>query len=172
MNDWLDYKGSGSSRAYMGDTMQHGNANSKQEVADRRLYESLRDAEDKLIEEMRGYNKRIDDAKSKIHNHEVHISKIKLHKKELETKRSEMVKSKGALAAHQYYAKYIASQDDQIKEREAEIKAIKREIESIERARKINGVNQSKYRLAAAEILSKYNWEYQSHDARMNNKRT
>ena len=23
MNDWLDYKGSGSSRAYMGDTISH-----------------------------------------------------------------------------------------------------------------------------------------------------
>ena len=24
MNDWLDYKGSGSSRAYMGETLAHG----------------------------------------------------------------------------------------------------------------------------------------------------
>ena len=44
MNDWLDYKGSGSSRAYMGDILAHGlfsAIEAKQLEAKRELLESL-----------------------------------------------------------------------------------------------------------------------------------
>ena len=51
MNDWLDYKGSGSSRAYMGDTISHG---AKTSVENARkmatLRNSVKSAYDELLE--------------------------------------------------------------------------------------------------------------------------
>ena len=50
MNDWLDYKGSGSSRAYMGDTISHG---AKPSVENARklaiMRSSVKSAYDELI---------------------------------------------------------------------------------------------------------------------------
>ena len=50
MNDWLDYKGSGSSRAYMGDTISHG---AKTSVENARkmaaMRSSVKSAYDELI---------------------------------------------------------------------------------------------------------------------------
>ena len=70
MNDWLDYKGSGSSRAYMGDTIAHSvleevfnepnNATLlKQRMAYIRLIESLLAKANKLLDELESADKSV-----------------------------------------------------------------------------------------------------------------
>ena len=70
MNDWLEYKGSGSSRAYMGDTIAHSvlekvfnetnNATLlKQRMAYIRLIESLLAKANKLLDELESADKSV-----------------------------------------------------------------------------------------------------------------
>ena len=48
MNDWLDYKGSGSARAYTGDTISHGLFGIPTEREKAEIEEKQRIAEDRL----------------------------------------------------------------------------------------------------------------------------
>ena len=50
MNDWLDYKGSGSSRAYMGDTISHG---TKTSVENARKIAAMRSSVKSAYDELR-----------------------------------------------------------------------------------------------------------------------
>ena len=64
MNDWLDYKGSGSSRAYMGDTIAHDyrserDALIKQREAYDRLSKSLVAKAHKLLDELESADKSV-----------------------------------------------------------------------------------------------------------------
>ena len=70
MNDWLDYKGSGSSRAYMGDTIAHSVLEEvfnetdnvtlmKQRMAYIRLIESLIAKANKLLDELESADKSV-----------------------------------------------------------------------------------------------------------------
>lgn len=64
MNDWLDYKGSGSSRAYMGDTIIHERrvateALMKQRNAYDQLSKALVDKANKLLDELESADKHV-----------------------------------------------------------------------------------------------------------------
>lgn len=64
MNDWLDYKGSGSSRAYMGDTIIHERrvateALMKQRNAYDQLSKALVDKANKLLDELESADKSV-----------------------------------------------------------------------------------------------------------------
>ena len=77
MNDWLDYKGSGSSRAYMGDTMSHGlfgiqtkkdkaEMESKQMAADARLMNAYKAKKEKLELELYKSERKLKELESEI----------------------------------------------------------------------------------------------------------
>ena len=64
MNDWLDYKGSGSSRAYMGDTIIHGRRTATEDLMKQRnaydqLSKALVDKANKLLNELESADKSV-----------------------------------------------------------------------------------------------------------------
>ena len=64
MNDWLDYKGSGSSRAYMGDVIAHDSRSEreallKQREAYDRLSKALVEKANKLLDELESADKSV-----------------------------------------------------------------------------------------------------------------
>ena len=64
MNDWLDYKGSGSSRAYMGDTISHG---AKTSVENARKMAAMRSSVKSAYDELRKLDWSVTDLGNQLH---------------------------------------------------------------------------------------------------------
>ena len=121
MNDWLDYKGSGSARAYTGDyvgnTISHYSkikARHMQSDAEGRLYEAYMDKFDKLRQDYRLMEIKLKSAQDL-------LEKTETWKNDWDSYRSNDAKIHGALHAHQEYAKKSAEYDKKIAEYKAQI---------------------------------------------------
>ena len=135
MNDWLDYKGSGSSRAYMGETIQHNwttgtpyvspDLHRKQKDAEMRLLDAKKEQLEALKIDMRNADLNAQAAAKRI------IEKEKL-KKTYEEKLSKVqseykaIRADKPLEAHQKfsesewaYKEYIKAMDDKIAKEKA-----------------------------------------------------
>ena len=129
MNDWLDYKGSGSSRAYIGDTISHGlyedQINYKQRAADRRLLEAKKEQLSSLKIEARNaelnaqtMSKRILDSEKLKKKYEAELSKIQSEYKALRT--DEPLKAHQKFAESEWaYKEYVKYMDDKIAKEKA-----------------------------------------------------
>ena len=129
MNDWLDYKGSGSSRACMGDTILHGlfedQINYKQHAADRRLLESKKEQLSSLEIDTRNaelnaqaMSKRILDSEKLKKKYEAELSKIQSEYKALRT--DEPLKAHQKFAESEWaYKEYVKYMDDKIAKEKA-----------------------------------------------------
>ena len=128
MNDWLDYKGSGSARAYaadglMGDSnMSHGlfgksKAKSMQSDAESRLYDAYMEKFDKLRHDYRLLETKLKSAQNLLEIAET-------GKNDMDSLRSGVAKVRGALYAHREYAKKLAEYDKKIAEYKAQISEI------------------------------------------------
>ena len=129
MNDWLDYKGSGSSRAYMGDILAHGlfsETAAKQREADMRLLNAKRELLASLEIDVRNADlnaqamskKIIENGKLK-KKYETELSKIQSEYKALRT--DEPLKAHQKFAESEWtYKEYIKSIDDKIAKQKAD----------------------------------------------------
>lgn len=121
MNDWLDYKGSGSSRAYSGDyvgnTISHYSKREAEKMnddAEARLYTAYQDKLDKLKQKYRKMEFDLRLLQEKLARREE-------YRNEQESKRSDTAKKLGALHAHRRYAESLAKLDKEIAECKAQI---------------------------------------------------
>ena len=129
MNDWLDYKGSGSSRAYIGDTISHGlyedQINYKQRAADRRLLEAKKEQLSSLKIDARNaelntqaMSKRILESEKLKKKYETELSKIQSEYKALRT--DEPLKAHQKFAESEWaYKEYVKYMDDKIAKEKA-----------------------------------------------------
>ena len=69
MNDWLDYKGSGSSRAYMGDTIAHA---AKPAVENARKLAAMRSSVKSAYDELRKLDWAVTDLGNQLHYANMH----------------------------------------------------------------------------------------------------
>ena len=67
MNDWLDYKGSGSSRAYMGDTMSHA---AKPAVENTRKIAAMRSSVKSAYDELRKLDWAVTDLGNQLYDYD------------------------------------------------------------------------------------------------------
>lgn len=67
MNDWLDYKGSGSSRAYMGDTISHG---AKTSVENARKIAAMRSSVKSAYDELRKLDWAVTDLGNQLYDYD------------------------------------------------------------------------------------------------------
>ena len=67
MNDWLDYKGSGSSRAYMGDTIAHG---AKTSVENARKIAAMRSSVKSAYDELRKLDWAVTDLGNQLYDYD------------------------------------------------------------------------------------------------------
>ena len=67
MNDWLDYKGSGSSRAYMGDTISHG---TKTSVENARKIAAMRSSVKSAYDELRKLDWAVTDLGNQLYDYD------------------------------------------------------------------------------------------------------
>ena len=67
MNDWLDYKGSGSSRAYMGDTMSHA---AKPAVENARKLAAMRSSVKSAYDELRKLDWAVTDLGNQLYDYD------------------------------------------------------------------------------------------------------
>ena len=67
MNDWLDYKGSGSSRAYMGDTISHG---AKPSVENARKIAAMRSSVKSAYDELRKLDWSVTDLGNQLYDYD------------------------------------------------------------------------------------------------------
>ena len=106
MNDWLDYKGSGSARAYMGDILAHGlfsNTEAKQREADMRLLKAKRELIETIKNDLRNARLNTSACSKK-------LARLENEKKELDQKITELsaaykdARQTDPLKAHQMFA--------------------------------------------------------------------
>ena len=128
MNDWLEYKGSGSSRAYTGDyvggTISHYSkrkAESMNRDAEGRLYEAYMDKFNKLRQDYRTLEIKLKSAQNLLEIAET-------GKNDMDSFRSGDAKIHGALHAHQEYAKKLFEYDKKIAEYKAQISELNSKI--------------------------------------------
>ena len=97
MNDWLDYKGSGSSRAYMGDTISHA---AKPAVENARKLAAMRSSVKSAFNELL----KLDDAITALGNqlHAVDIPDIKTNNNAKAAALDSKYKNMRATAMHKY----------------------------------------------------------------------
>lgn len=124
MNDWLDYKGSGSSRAYSGDyvgnTISHYSktvAKEMNEDAEARLYDAYVDKMDKLKQEYRSME-------IKLGSLQRLLEITEKGRNDFESFRSDDAKRFGALHAHQRYSDTLHKHDKEIAEYKIQISEI------------------------------------------------
>lgn len=124
MNDWFDYKGSGSSRAYSGDyagnTICHYSKIKAKEMnddAEARLYDAYLDKMYKLKREYHSMEIRLGSLQRLIEISEA-------SRNEFESFRSDDAKRSGALHAHQRYSEQLHKHNKEIAEYKNEISEI------------------------------------------------
>ena len=132
MNDWLDYKGSGSARAYavnglMSDSnISHGlfgiqtkkdknDMANKQKNANTRLYNAHMEKRDALTREYNKLSAEINKYNELLKTYTDGLIANQNELNDLESKRSATASSKDALTAHQNYASKIYEVQKQIK---------------------------------------------------------
>lgn len=124
MNDWLNYKGSGSARAYSGDyvgnTISHYSkiiAKEMNDDAELRLYNAYQDKLDKLKREYSSMKDKLGLLQQKLELSE-------LGRNNLESRRSFYTTEYGALKAQQKYSKDLYKYDKEIAEYKNQISEI------------------------------------------------
>lgn len=104
MNDWLNYKGSGSSRAYMGDTISHGlfgiqtkkdkaEMANKQKEADIRLLNAYKERKNKLEVELNKLKPRLKDYAQSIKDADARVESDRRALQDAEISRSNIGKN-------------------------------------------------------------------------------
>lgn len=163
MNDWLDYKGSGSARAYaadglMGDSnMSHGlfgksKAETMQSDAESRLYDAYMKKFNKLRQDYRLMEIKLTSAQELLEMTET-------QKNEYNSSRSVDAKRFGALHAHQEYAKKLAECDKKIAEYKAQISEINSKMsKNLEEQKKTQANMNSLEANASAKTQWSINW--------------
>ena len=96
MNDWLDYKGSGSSRAYMGETLAHGRFSSMVRSTADKFVKEVGDVVTLPYDHNDAYNKYISEANkyAKLCNNPLYITSYKSNKAQYDLYKSKAVKAK------------------------------------------------------------------------------
>ena len=124
MNDWLDYKGSGSCRAYSGDyvgnTISHYSKKTAERMnndAEARLYSAYIDKMDKLKQEYSSMENKLQLLRQRLE-----LSELGRH--QLESQRSVYAVEYGALKAQQKYSKDLHKYDKEIAEHKNQISEI------------------------------------------------
>lgn len=157
MNDWLDYIGSGSSRAYMGDTISHGlfgiqtkkdkdDMANKQKNADIRLLNAYKAKKNNLEVELNKLKAKLKDCEHAIKATDLLIESDRKTLQDAEISRSNTAERRGALNAHHQYAgrmyqiqkqienseSYAAQYRKQYKELESSISKVEDEIMAVD----------------------------------------
>lgn len=150
MNDWLDYKGSGSSRAYIMhslrdnidktvypvfDYMTRNDRKARDQYfenetknANARLYNANMERRNALIEEYNNLSKKLDKKNHVLKTYTNGLTANQNELNDLEAKRSATATTKGALTAHDTYASKIYDAQKQIKYFSDEVAETRREI--------------------------------------------
>lgn len=159
MNNWLDYKGSGSARAYSGDyvgqTISHyskAKAESMNRDAEGRLYEAYMDKFNKLRQDYRLLEIKLKTAQDRLEIAET-------GKKDLDSVRSGDAKIHGALHAHQKYAEKLYEYNKRIAEYTAQISELNSKIsKNLEEQKKTQANMNSLEANAGASTQWTINW--------------
>ena len=159
MNDWLDYKGSGSARAYSGDyvcdTISHYSKIKSQDMnsdAESRLYDAYMEKFNKLRQDYRSMEIKLKSAQELLEMTET-------QKNEYNSRRSADAKRFGALYAHQEYAKKLAECDKKIAECKAQISEINSKMsKNLEEQKKTQANMNSLEANASARTQWSINW--------------
>ena len=163
MNDWLDYKGSGSSRACAANgltsdsNISHGlfsksKARNMQSDAESRLYEAYMEKFDKLRQDYRLMGIKLKSAQNLLEIAET-------GKNDLESLRSNDVKIHGALHAHQKYAGKLFEYDKKIAEHKAQISELNSKMsKNLEEQKKTQANMNSLEANASAKTQWSINW--------------
>lgn len=123
IKDILAHYGICNGRQYVSDILVHGVSGAVLE-------------EHKWVNKKNEYTQLIQKINKKINALEEYIDKNKQYKKYLESRRSEMAKTYGALSAYKKYNPLMSSQDEKNREAETKIKSLKEERYRIDNALK------------------------------------
>ena len=163
MNDWLDYKGSGSVRAYTANgltsdsNISHGlfsksKARNMQSDAESRLYDAYMEEFDKLRQDYRLMGIKLKSAQEL-------LERTETWKDECDSNRSLDAKRHGALHAHQKYAKELAEYDKKIAEYKAQISELNSKMsKNLEEQKKTQANMNSLEANASAKTQWNINW--------------
>lgn len=131
MNDWLDYAGSGSSRAYMSEYIEHygvkgmkwdpsklfgKSQKEKEQEANSRLIEARREKANKLADEANKLDKQLADLESEIDQNKRIVKEFSAYLKKEEAERAALARTGSVLAANQKYDASIYRYKRRIKE--------------------------------------------------------